>query len=149
MNTISVDEWPGISGKVKKRRREYELELQISVIQWADLQAKCGTYPELKRLLSIPNGIWTTTAQAKKAKASGLRTGVPDLHLPVSRGGFHSLWMELKHGDNKESAAQSDWLDWLHSQGHFCATCRTFDAATGVLAEYLDGRHERNGGSTK
>jgi hypothetical protein len=143
VNTISVDEWPGIAGKVKQKRREYELELQISVIQWADLQAKCGKYPELSRLLAVPNGGHRSKSEAGKLKASGVRAGVPDLHLPVSRGGFHSLWMELKHGENSESAAQADWLDWLHGQGHFVVTCRTFDAATETLAEYLEGKHVR------
>lgn len=144
MNTISVDEWPGVAGKVKQKRKEQELELQISVIQWADLQAITGKHPELARLFAVPNGGGRSKSEAGKLKASGVRPGVPDLFLPVPRGGHHGLWMELKAGEKSgESAAQKDWLDWLHGQGYFAATCWTFDAAVEVLTEYLDGKHRR------
>lgn len=143
MNTISVDELPGLAGKVKRKRRELELELQIAVIQWADLQAKCGRR-ELELLYAIPNGLWTTPAQAGKAKASGLKAGVPDLHLPVSRSGFIGLWIEMKSSRGRLQESQVWWHDRLISEGALVALCFNASQAIDSLEKYLDGKFIRH-----
>ena len=43
-------------------------------------------------------------------KRQGVKAGVPDLHLPVARGGYHGLYIELKVGDNTTTKKQKDWI---------------------------------------
>mgnify|MGYP004433785991 CR=1 FL=1 len=37
---------------------------------------------------------------AANLKRQGVKAGVPDLHLPVARGGYNGLYIELKVGSN-------------------------------------------------
>lgn len=71
-----------------------EHQIQCTLIHWARLNAR--NIPELKLLHAIPNGIKTSIGVAAKAKREGMTKGVPDLHLPVPRGGYHGLWIEMK-----------------------------------------------------
>ena len=72
---------------------------QIHLFQWARMQS-C-TMPELNLLFHIPNGGKRNITTAKRLKAEGVKAGVPDLFLPVSRGGFFGLFIEMKVGKNK------------------------------------------------
>lgn len=146
MKTIPVDEWPNSPARRAKRisetrRRELELESQIVVIQWADLQSlPCGKYPELRWLFHVPNGGRRGKAEAGKLKASGVRAGVPDLFLPVPRGGFCGLWIEMKANDEDVRKEQQLWHDWLRSQQYAVATCWDANQAIQTLEEYLECR---------
>ena len=67
---------------------------QIALINWARMQEK--KYPELRLLFHIPNGGSRGKAEAGRFRAMGVRAGVPDLCLPVPRGGKHGLFVEMK-----------------------------------------------------
>ena len=143
MTRIDVDELPERAGKVRRKRRELEHELQVSVMQWCQLQVVAKARPELAWIMAVPNGGDRHPAVAAKLKAEGVKSGVPDLFLPVPRGGRHGLFIELKAGKNTPDANQVRWAEWLHSQGYCVATCWTFDAAVLTLTEYLDGKLTR------
>ena len=71
-----------------------EHQEQCAVIQWARLnQIK---YPELETLHAIPNGGLRNLTVARKLKAEGTVSGIPDLHLPIARAVYHSLYIEMK-----------------------------------------------------
>lgn len=109
---------------------------QAAVFEWAQLMAP--QLPELHLLFHIPNGGYRAPATAAKLKAQGVKPGVPDLFLPVARGGFHGLWIELKrqHG-GKVSHAQSDWLTELSFQGYRAEVAHGSEEACDVLYKYL------------
>lgn len=69
-----------------------EAQEQITLFSWAAVQA----IPELALLYHIPNGGSRHKAEAARLRAEGVRSGVPDLCLPVPRGGCHGLYIELK-----------------------------------------------------
>jgi hypothetical protein len=112
-----------------------EHEEQKNVVQWFDLQ-----YPAIKgRLFAIPNGSNKSKAAASKFKAEGLRPGVPDLMLPVARGGFHGLFVEMKRVKNsKLSTEQNEWLDFLANQGYMVVVCKGFEPAKNTIESYLN-----------
>ena len=113
-----------------------EHEEQLVVIQWRDLHiSKC---PELALLHAIPNGGHRHKAVAVKLRAEGVEAGVPDLHLPVARRGFHSLWIELKAEDGKVSREQQRWLKQLAEQGHCAVLKHGADAAIATIRWYLE-----------
>ena len=55
--------------------------------QWVTYQQ--GRFPELVLLYHIPNGGKRDAQTAISLKRQGVKAGVPDLHLPVARGGYH------------------------------------------------------------
>lgn len=139
MNTIPVEDLPRTLAQ-READELSELQHQIRLIKWADEMAAAGLRPELELLFAIPNGMWTTPAQAGKAKASGLRSGVPDLCLPVPRGGFNALWIEMKAARGRESEEQKRWHKQLVMHGSLVVVCYGHHQAAQTLTEYLDGK---------
>lgn len=73
-----------------------EHEEQVLIFDWAE--ALSGLYPALQMLYAIPNGSYKSKQSARKFAAEGLKSGVPDICLPVpsADGQYHSLYIELK-----------------------------------------------------
>ena len=69
---------------------------QAALISWAEAYERI--YPELALLYHIPNGGKRDRIVAAKLKAQGVKPGVPDLCLPVPRGKYHGLYIEMKDG---------------------------------------------------
>ena len=67
---------------------------QTRLFQWARMEA--GRWPELNLLYHVPNGGSRHRMEAAHLKQQGVRAGVPDLCLPVARGGCHGLYIEMK-----------------------------------------------------
>ena len=117
--------------------------VQQQVIEWVNYQI--GKYPELALLHHVPNGMFRHKATAAKLKRLGVKAGVPDLSLPVSRGGFHGLWIELKREKGGTvSTAQSEWIAALIEQGYRVGVCNGFDAAKALIERYMDGKEIRH-----
>lgn len=54
---------------------------QMCLFRWADAQS--GKYPELSLMYHIPNGGKRGKAEAGRFRAMGVKSGVPDIFLPV------------------------------------------------------------------
>lgn len=109
---------------------------QAALIRWANTQAKA--WPELALLLHIPNGGKRNAREGARLKSQGVRAGVPDLCLPVPRGGHHGLWIEMKApGRHTVSSAQKQWIEALTKQGYAACVCVGWEQARDVIAEYL------------
>ncbi len=90
-------------------------------------------------LYHVPNGGSRKKAEAGRFRAEGVKAGVPDLCLPVARGGDHGLYVELKRlKGSKTSDDQKAWLSELAAQGYFTALCKGWEAAAKVITEYLE-----------
>lgn len=100
-----------------------------------------GRWPELSLLFAIPNGARVRPSVALKLKAEGLKRGVPDMLLPVARGGYHGLFIELKDDEkpSRVSPEQREWLRQLAAQGYAAYVCKGADEAWGALMGYLVG----------
>jgi len=79
-----------------------EHDLQCNFFAWAALQA-CK-YPDLSKMFAIPNGGLRNVIVASKLKREGVKAGIPDVFLPVARGGFIGCWIEFKVRPNKRTA---------------------------------------------
>lgn len=112
-----------------------EAEEQQALMQWANIIV--GQIPEINLLFHIPNGGKRDKVTAALLKAEGVKSGVPDLFLPVARGGYHGLFIELKVGSNKPSALQEIWLKQLTLQGYCTAVCYGWHEAAEVITKYL------------
>lgn len=116
-----------------------EAEEQELVIQWAEWNEV--RWPELRLLHAIPNGGYRRKSEAVRLKAQGVKAGVPDLHLPVARGGAHGLYIEMKRQKGGVlSSDQQDWIRDLTQEGYECAVCAGADAAITIITRYLEGK---------
>lgn len=115
-----------------------EAQEQMTLFSWAEMQS--GKYPELKLLYHVPNGGSRHKAEAGRLRAEGVKAGVPDLCLPVARGGFHGLYIELKrrHG-GRASDLQIAWMEELMRQGYCVALCEGWERAADTIMQYLGG----------
>lgn len=96
-----------------------------------------GKHPELRLLFAVPNGGDRHPIVAAKMKREGVKPGVPDYLLPVARGGFHGLAIELKTATGSASREQKGWLADLRAQGYRAEVCRGWQQAFDTLMEYL------------
>jgi len=114
---------------------------QQCLFRWAQLQT--NAHPELRLLYHVPNEGKRSRAQGGRLKAEGLRPGVPDICLPVPRGRYHGLYIELKRlQGGRVERSQHEWLDALTDQGYVAVVCKGWEAAAKVLLEYLRLRRE-------
>ena len=118
---------------------------QIRLFCWAALPDTQEKYPELKWMFHIPNGGYRNKRLAGKLRAMGVKRGVPDICLPIRRGAFPALWIELKRPaiKNVQRAGilrneQGPWLDHLHAQGHAKMKCVGWEAARDTIVSYLE-----------
>lgn len=73
-----------------------EAQHQAYVIKWSQQPSIRRQWPELALLHHIPNGGTRDAVEAKHLKQQGVKSGVPDLCLPVPRGQYHGLYIEIK-----------------------------------------------------
>ncbi len=114
-----------------------ESEEQQALFQWAEMMSK--RFPELSLLYHIPNGGARSKGTAGRLKAEGVKSGVPDICLPVAKGDYHGLYIEMKVGNNKPTANQIVWINALKSQGYQAKVCYGWLEASSVIECYLRG----------
>lgn len=112
-----------------------ESEHQKALFEWARFAQ--AVHPELEWLHHVPNGGKRDRATAARLKAEGVKAGVPDIVLPVARGGYFGLYIELKVDGGKTSANQDRWLDALYDNGYMAVVCYGWTAARQVIEGYL------------
>lgn len=113
-----------------------ETDEQIALMNWATMMS--GVHPELRLLYHVPNEGKRSKAAAGILKAMGLKRGVPDIVLPVPRGKYHGLYVELKRVDGGHATKeQLWWLEQLEWQGYAVTICRGWQAASKAIMNYL------------
>lgn len=125
---------------------------QVLLFQWAALNE--GRYPELRLLHAVQNwaGVKGPRDGARR-KAEGVKPGVPDVHLPVPRNGYASLYIEMKrryprmtktqgvqYSRTKPTREQEEWIAALREAGNAVEVCWTAAQAQAMVEDYLTGR---------
>ncbi len=120
----------------KKPRVHHEDDAQIALIRQFSLE-----FPDLaERLIHIPNGGKRTRFERYLFIKLGVKKGVPDLFLPVPRGQFSGLFVEMKAPPPHSSAVtndQKDWLAFLSANGFYATACRGTAPALDIIRCYL------------
>lgn len=119
-----------------------EYQNQVALFEWANIESK--KIPCLALLNASMNGVKLLNIKAgARAKRAGMKKGYPDIFLPVARGEYFGLFIELKRQKTLNSskgiltAEQKWWLDSLNSQGYRAVVCYGFYEARDVILEYL------------
>lgn len=126
-----------------------EHQEQVVFISWFKRQ-----YPKYeKAIFSNPNGSHISGASTKgfgraaviaikmkKMKREGFKTGVSDVQLTVSRGGYHGLWIEMKKINGKEKDVSDDQaahIDLMRELGHQAEWAAGADEAIAIVKQYM------------
>ena len=117
-----------------------EMQLQTQIMGWAGYRSiACH---ELSLLFHVPNEGKRSVITGSLLKKAGLRSGVPDLILPVpskmNGKKYHGLFIELKNGHKKPTENQMWWLENLSQQDYLTAVCESFESAVALISYYLD-----------
>lgn len=127
--------------KPRKRRSNVEHYEQVAVVGWANSMS--GSIPELRLLFAIPNaggysgGFKSNVGRAKKLISEGVKSGVPDLFLPVACGNYHGMFIEMKATNGRIDPVQHEWAKALQQQGFY--TCFCFGACEAIerIQQYI------------
>ena len=125
--------------------KQTEAQIQAAFFDWLSLHEK--KYPELGLFYAIPNGSYKSPAARGLFKRTGLKAGVPDVHLPI-RGqmpnlatisGYQiGLWIEFKAQKGRMSDSQIEWQTKLRLLGHAVTVCRSWTEAADITMDYLN-----------
>lgn len=114
-----------------------ENEIQAAFFQWIDLTAH--RHPSLQLCFAVPNGSHKSPAARALFRRTGLRPGVPDVHIPIPQGIYAGLWIEFKKKrGGRLSEAQKGWCERLTSQGHRVIVARSWVEAANEVITYLN-----------
>ena len=101
----------GKNGPPRKRNHEEENE-QIVI---------CNSLMKMNVLFyHIPNGGRRNHFEAIRLKRMGVKAGIPDICIPLARGGYHGAYGEVKRRvGGVVSDNQKWWLNELKEQGYY------------------------------
>lgn len=122
---------------------------QQAVFCWSAMNV--GIYPDLKWLHAIPNGGQRHIAEATKLVATGVRSGVWDIFLPLPiqtewAKQYAGCYIEMKEPSkkNKKNGGLSDdqleFGKYAKAMGYMCIVCYSWEEARDVLIKYLEGK---------
>lgn len=123
---------------------------QTALFAWAALNIR--TYPELKWMHHIPNGgsrgndKRSAMIRGAQLKQQGVKIGVADIFLPVKRGDFSGLYIEMKKPDQKPkrdgkggvSDEQQEFGDFVREQCFGWSVCYSWNEAAELIESYLN-----------
>lgn len=115
-----------------------EEDEQAIVVEWAHWAYKhhSDKFPLLRLLHCSLNGVKLSKMQAIRAKRQGMLSGVLDLFLPVRRGGYAGLYIEMKWGKNTTTPNQKTYKADVESQGFLAKVCYSAKEAIEVIQKY-------------
>lgn len=118
------------------RAKSIDREGQEQAALMAELSIRMPEVADL--IFHVPNGGHRVKAVAAKLKAQGVKAGIPDLVLPMARGGFFGLYIEFKAtppNDAAISSSQHERIRKLNAQGYLAVVCRGhFDTVEQIRA---------------
>lgn len=121
---------------------------QAALFLWAAMHMK--RWPELRWLYAIPNGGGRSPVEGARLKAEGVKKGVSDVCLPVSRWKgeatpskthYCGLYIEMKRKNGVRSDVkqeQGEFLEFVQSQGYYGCVCFGWEQASKTLEWYLN-----------
>lgn len=129
---------PISTGAVRRApRRSPEFDEQAALIAWCRIPANIARYPGLDLISASLNGVKLSKAQAGKAKAAGMLAGEHDLRIPVPRGEFIGISVEMKAGRNKPTTEQLWYGSRLQEEGWKVVYAWSWIEARDAIVAYL------------
>lgn len=112
-----------------------EQAIHEALMQW--MEARRGAEPTLALAFHAPLGEARDALAAMRLQSLGAKPGVPDLMLPVPRGPYLGLALEIKAPGNRPTLAQRRWIEALDAVGWMATWAAGLDACIAVVEGYL------------
>lgn len=124
---------------------------QSALFCWAGLNL--WRFPVLRWLHAIPNGgsrgddAKSRAIRGGQMKAEGVKTGVADVFLPIPKGGYHGLYIEMKKPNQRPvkktskgglSDEQILFAEFCYEHGYGWKVCYTWLEAVETIIAYLE-----------
>lgn len=110
----------------------------MALWQWSQTQPIVRDH-----LLHIPNGGRRNIREAARLKKMGVRPGVSDYLLPISRGGYIGLWVELKSKLGRLTPEQRAWIERMIAAGYVARVAYGWMDAKDIIEQYLALKMEK------
>ena len=112
---------------------------QQALFAWAEYRK--GKWPQLAWMYHIPNEGKRSYARGAQMRREGLKRGVPDVCLPVARGEYSALYIEMKRTrGGRLTEEQRKWAVGLMKMGNLVLRCDGWEQAARAIEAYLEGR---------
>lgn len=112
--------------------RHHESRLQTSLVK-----AIRSIFPAARNIFAVPNGGVRSIATARRLKGEGVLAGVPDLFLPVAKGEYHGLFLEVKTETGRLSPSQTEICEYLRGEGYRVEIVRSVAEGIELVSTYL------------
>jgi hypothetical protein len=127
----------GWKARVKRthKRKHIEDDHARALATWA------SHHRELRDIFfHIPNGGRRNPREAARLRGMGVRRGVSDYFLPLARGGYHGLFIELKPPNpisHRVTPEQTHWIALMTERGYLALVCFGWFDARDAILRYL------------
>lgn len=110
---------------------------QVALFCW--MSQNFHQFPELEWAFAIPNGGERNPAVAARLRAEGVRSGVSDILLPITKCGYNGLFIEMKKPGalKKESANQKKFGAFVMTQNYLYACFDHWEKARDAIIWYM------------
>lgn len=106
---------------------------QEALFNWAGYNMQ--RMPELEYLHHVPNGGKRDKATAIALKRQGVKAGVPDVVLPVPRGEYHGLYIELNDRKGDSSNVRYATIGFVAEYGTSSQAARPYMTTANAKAQ--------------
>lgn len=110
---------------------------QECVFRWAAMNQ--NRFPDLEWMFHIPNGGTRNATEAECLRRQGVKAGIADICLPVARGGYHALYIELKRiKGSRKTKDQEDFINAMNARGNLATFAYGWQQAVEIITDYLN-----------
>lgn len=120
---LVIGEGSEYTASPRKPKRHEENIIQRPLVR---ILEKIESYTGLLTFFHVPNQLLRRSDLRKIFHGLGVRSGVPDLVIPI--GGGRTLWIELKYGKNDTTDDQDAYLNTLRRLGHLVEIIKAKDS---------------------
>jgi hypothetical protein len=92
---------------------------------------------EYPLIFAVPNGGHRSHNSALTMQREGQKRGVPDIVLPLPRGIYHGMYLEVKTEIGTPSPDQKRMMSLLAEQGYYVVCGKGFDECWRLITDYL------------
>lgn len=111
-----------------------EKDEQVALFDWAAYRT------DLQLMFHIVNEGRRSVQHTQSLIRQGMKPGVPDIFLPVAKGRYHGLFIEMKRKyGGRQTPEQKAWQTALLEQGYAACVCKGFDEAKDTIDWYMRG----------
>ena len=90
-------------------------------------------------IFHCPNGGQRNVREGAKFKRMGVKSGIPDLIVPINNGKHNQLWIEIKQGKGSQEDNQQEWERVCPILNIRYEICRTKNEIVDLVLDYMEG----------